>query len=139
MYCGWFEGFHIAIHCIVLQEKNQCIAMGIVSQDGCRRPKCVAIQNSIVTRGAGRALGRRRGRWARARAGRAGAGWRQAQACRQARGRQSARHAGRAAAGARGAAEGTWGTQQARGHGMDVRGRAAGTGRGVISAQKVLY
>ena len=27
LYCGWFEGFHIAIHCIVLQE-NQCIAIG---------------------------------------------------------------------------------------------------------------
>ena len=27
--------------------------MGIVLQDGCRRPKCVAIQNCIVTRGAG--------------------------------------------------------------------------------------
>ena len=22
LYCGWFEGFHIAIHCIVLQEKS---------------------------------------------------------------------------------------------------------------------
>ena len=46
------------------RKKNQCIAMGIVLQDGCRRPKCVAIQNCIVTRGAG--TGRRRG------AGRAG-------------------------------------------------------------------
>ena len=69
MYCGWFEGFHIAIHCIVLQKKNQCIAMGIVLQDGCRKPKCVAIKNCIVTRGAG--TGRRQG------AGRAGwaLGW----------------------------------------------------------------
>ena len=63
------------------RKKNQCIAMNIVLQDGCRRPKCVAIQNCIVTRGAG--TGRRRGaghagwalgaqavgRWARGRAG----------------------------------------------------------------------
>ena len=46
------------------------------------------------------------GRWARKRAGRASAGWRQAQACRQARRRRSAQQAGRAAAGARGAAAG---------------------------------
>ena len=58
------------------------------------------------------------GRWARACAGRVGAG------------RRSAQQAGLAAAGARGAAAGARGTQQARGHGMDARGRAAGVGRG---------
>ena len=60
---------------IVLQPKVQ-----IILQDGCRRPKCVAIQNCIVTRGAG--------------AGRAGT----------ARGAQAtgARAAGARAAGARG-------------------------------------
>ena len=36
LYCGWFEGFHIAIHYIVLQE-NQCIA--IVS----RLARCITI------------------------------------------------------------------------------------------------
>ena len=40
-----------------------------------------------------------------------------------AHGRRSVRQAGRAAAGARGA-------QQARGHGMDARGRSAGVDRG---------
>ena len=37
LYCGWFEGFHIAIHCIVLQENNQCIAIGS------RLARCIAI------------------------------------------------------------------------------------------------
>ena len=36
LYCGWFEGFHIAIHCIVLEE-NQCIAIGS------RLARCIAI------------------------------------------------------------------------------------------------
>ena len=46
LYCSWFEGFHIAIHCIVLQE-NQCIA--IVSRLAwciaihCWKVKCIAI------------------------------------------------------------------------------------------------
>ena len=92
------------------RKKNQCITMGIVLQDGCRRPKCVAIQNCIVTRGvgtgrrlgaglgvaagaqgglgvqvgAGRALGAQAaGRWARRRTcGRTG-GRQQARACRR--------------------------------------------------------
>ena len=79
------------------RKKNQCIAMGIVLQDGCRRPKCVAIQNCIVTRGAG--TGRRlgaglgvatgsradaRARWARGQTrGLAGAQARAARACRR--------------------------------------------------------
>ena len=46
LYYGWFEGFHIAIHCIVLQE-NHCIA--IVSRLAwciaihCWKVKCIAI------------------------------------------------------------------------------------------------
>ena len=100
---------------------------------------CVTIQHGLGSWGAGVgagaqawALGPRAGaqapggcvgRWARARAGREGIGWRQAQACRQARGRWSEWQAGREAAGAQG-------TQQARGHAMDARGRAAGAGKG---------
>ena len=51
---------YIVLYC---RKKNQCIAMGIVLQDGCRRPNCVAIQNCIVTegRGAGQVLGARLG------------------------------------------------------------------------------
>ena len=75
------------------RKKNQCIAMGIVLQDGCRRPKCVAIQNCIVTTGAG--AGRRRG------AGRA----------RRGVGRRHGRAAGagsRRGRGARGVRPGRW-------------------------------
>ena len=91
------------LHCIVVglrvfilqytvlycrKKKNQCISMGIVLQDGCRRPKCVAKQNCIVTRGAG--TGRRRG------AGRAGWAWQQARRGR----RQGAKRTGGRALGA---------------------------------------
>ena len=46
LYCGWFEGFHIAIHCIVLQE-NQCIVIDIVLQEGLCCPKTV-LQYSLL-------------------------------------------------------------------------------------------
>ena len=52
LYCGWFEGFHIAIHCIVLQE-NQCIAIGSrlarYIAKHCWKVKCIAM--GIVLQG----------------------------------------------------------------------------------------
>ena len=79
LYCGWFEGFHIAIHCIVLQEKKlvycngHCIARRLQEAKVYRNTK-----NCIVTKGlgcwarwgVGQTLGRR---WARAE--RAGGRW----------------------------------------------------------------
>ena len=83
LYCGWFEGFHIAIHCIVLQEKKSvccngyCIARGLQEGLCCNTVHCIVTEArhglycNIVTvpttQAAGRAWGaglgvRRRGR-----------------------------------------------------------------------------
>ena len=82
-------------------KKNQCIAMGIVLQDGCRRPKCVAIQNCIVTRGVG--IGRRLGAGLGVATGAQGALGAQAAGSRRGQhGRAGAGRAGHAVAEARG-------------------------------------
>ena len=70
--------------------------------------------------------GRRVGCWARARAGRAGVGWRQAQACRQVCGSRRADTAGKRGARVAGRGSRRW-------HARSVRGRAswvAGAGPG---------
>ena len=130
------------------KKKNQCIAMGIVLQDGCRRPKCVAIQNCIVTRGVGtgRRLGAglgvaageqgaQAGSWARRRQA-AGAGGTGVRALGS-RGRAGqavadARQGEAAARGARQRSAGLAGSgQQARGQAR--RGRASARRLGVLA------
>ena len=111
-------------------KKNQCIAMGIVLQDGCRRPKCVAIQNCIVTRGAGT------GRWAGRGSRRAGG------AGRAGRRRQGAWRVGGRALGTRADARARARRRQAAGAGgtgmraLGARGSAGQTVAGRVGSER---